>query len=526
MYRRKKRVSPKPKNPQTRLDHAVAVAVTVFVCLAALFPIRNNDIWWHLAVGREMLRAGAFITEDPFSFTLAGTPWVPHAWLSGLLFYAVHAVSGALGLLVLRAALVTTIFLLLWKLLRRLGVSLTLAAPVVLVAALNMQSRFILRPHLFEYLLMVLLLGHLLCTREHRGARFFVLPVAVQLLWVNLHASFYLGIVLVVLFYTGEWLSSRLGLRGFLPAVDWRRVALLLVLMTAVSFVNPSPWDFVSQPLDTERRELLTAYTLEWRSPFAPAMKQAPFHPYYEMLLVFAAAAFLMSWRRLRLSSLLIVGFFAVLSLNAHRFRVEFALAAVPLVLGQIGVSPVTERFRRTLVGRRRMIAHGACVILALVLGVTARDRITIDGAVSDRFPTQAFDFVGPVLHRPHGDGDEPAAPAGLITNDWPPAPAGGRRGGAHYLPGPVGDTAPDREGLHRQRADASYGHGGVESRGDQTADRSGDRRQHPAAQSSIGRAKTGHLENHLHRQDPLRACAWRGASRREKVVPTGGDIP
>ncbi|MEE9270507.1 MAG: hypothetical protein V3V49_09635 [Candidatus Krumholzibacteria bacterium] len=405
---------PKPKGPAASPDRVAAVLVTAFVCLLAVFPIRNNDIWWHLAVGRELVQSGRFIVTDPFTFTLAGTPWVPHAWLSGLLFYAIHAWSAELGLLALRAAIVVTIFVLLLRLVRRLGVSLVLAAPVVLVAALNVQARFILRPHLFEYLLILLMLGALLSAGERRGARFFLVPVVLQLLWVNLHPSFYLGVGMAVLFFAGEWLSSRLSaklpVRGFLAgaAIDWRRVGLLIVLLAAASFVNPSPVEFVTQPLNAEHRQLLTAYTLEWLSPFDAAMTRAAFHPYYELLLAFAAAAFLLSWRRLRLSSLLIVGLFAGLSLTAHRFRVEFALVAVPLALDQLRISPLTERIRKRLArkGRMRFAPHVACVLAALALMVTARDRVIIEGAVSGRFPQAAFDFVrdNDIARRPfHG---------------------------------------------------------------------------------------------------------------------------
>lgn len=386
---------------QTALDRGAALAVIVFIGLLALFPLRNNDIWWHLAVGKALAGSGHFITTDPFTFTRAGTPWVPHAWLSGLLLYAVHAGSGALGLLVLRAVAVVAVFGVVLGLVRRLGVSWALAAPVVLLAALNAHSRFIVRPHLFEYVMVVLLLGHLLTTRD--GRRYFAVPVLLQLAWVNLHASFYLGVGLVALFYGGEWLSHRLAgplkTEGFLDAnaIAWKRVGLLLASMIAVSFVNPSPAGFVLQPLNAEHRELLTAYTLEWRSPFDEAMRGAAFHPYYELLLALSAAAFALSVKRLRLTSLLIVGFFAVLSLKAHRFRVEFALAAVPLVVDQIRISPVTGRARKWLAagaGRWNRAPHAACIVLAAALMVTARDRVTIGGTVSDRFPHAAFDFV------------------------------------------------------------------------------------------------------------------------------------
>lgn len=405
------RVSSKERpgtNPHPGIpEYLTGGALLAFVILISLFAIRSNDIWWHMAVGKELLMTQRFITHDPYLFSLTAAPWVPHAWLSAILFYAVHAGSGLWGLVIFRAVIVTAVMVLLFRALNRLGISLVLASPVIMLVVLNAHSRFILRPHLFEYLFIVLLLGWLIIPRPLRGARFYVFPLVLQLLWVNAHASFYIGPLLVLLFFTGEKLSALVSWsQGLLGAgrVAWKPVVLLLVAMAGVTFINPSPIEFVVQPLQAEQRELVAQYTMEWRSPFDPLMKAAPFHPYYEILLALALAAFVVAGKRVRLSSLLLVGFFALLSLKAHRFRVEFALVALPLVLEQLSVAPITQRIRRRLAGpRTRGLPAVAALALAALLIVGGRDRVVIDGAVSDRFPREAFDFIreAGVAHRP-----------------------------------------------------------------------------------------------------------------------------
>lgn len=386
-----------------QLDFLVYGGVITFVVVSALFAIRNNDIWWHLGVGAEMVRTGAFIRTDPFMFSVPGQPWAPHAWLAGLLFYAIHEVGSAAGLVLLRAVLVGSIFVAIGRILRRSGVSLVLAAPIVFVAVLNAHSRFILRPHLFEYLFIVVLIGHLTASVKQRGTRFFLLPILLQMLWVNLHASFYLGVIIVALFYIGEALSAKLaptiGSRGFLHGepIHYRGVMILLGLMVVASLINPSPIDFLTSPLGGEQRELLTKYTLEWQSPFDPKLSSATFHPYLEILLAFAALSILVSLRRLRLSSLLLVGFFAVLMLQAHRFRVEFGLVVAILSVEQFSASKIVTNPGKWL--RRRApaataIVLAASVLVSALLVYTARDRIEFNGAVSDRFPSQSFAFI------------------------------------------------------------------------------------------------------------------------------------
>src|SRR5678810_821997 len=144
---------------------------------------------------------------------------------------------------------------------------------------------------IFEYVFIVWLVGFLLTSHERRGVSFFIAPMLVQLAWVQLHSSFLLGPVLVAIFFVCEWIASRTGFTRSLATHDWKRAALLVALMALVCVVNPNPKAFLIQPFDPAQRDLLTRYTLEWKSPFDPAMKSANFHPYYEVLLGVAGEA-------------------------------------------------------------------------------------------------------------------------------------------------------------------------------------------------------------------------------------------
>ncbi len=381
------------------IDRVVGAALLVVIASFSLFALRDNDIWWHMAVGKALVQTRHWITHDPFLFSMPGLPWVSHAWLPEILFYAVYVAFSPVGLVVLRAVIVVTIFALLFRHLRLRGVSLTLASPVALLVVLNAHSRFLLRPYLFEYVFIVLLLGFLI---SHRGPgrRFYLFPVVLQIVWVNVHASFYLGPVIVFLFYLGEWFNGRLKALGdgiTKDPVVWKPVVVLLLLMIGASFINPSPVEIVLQPLRAEEREILTRYTLEWLSPFDPAIREGAFHPYYEWLLALAVLTFLLAGKRVRLSSLFLVGLFAALSLEAHRFRVEFALVALPLVLDQLSVIPLVIYVKKKLSGggpSRARWPYVVSLLVAALLVYTARDRIRIEGAVSSRFPDDAFRFV------------------------------------------------------------------------------------------------------------------------------------
>lgn len=388
-----------PASKQSGLDRAAALMVLAFAVALSLFAIRNNDIWWLLATARRIFETKSFITEDPFTFTAGGSPWAPQSWLSALVFYFVHGAASAWGLIAIRAVLVAVTVGVTLRTLSRTGISWALAAPVVVVALLNSHTRFLVRAHLFEYLFVALLVWFLLTARERRGISFFVLPVAMQLLWVNMHPSFILGPVLTAIFFAGEWAAGQT--KGTLvrpwskTGYDWRRVWMLLVLMLAACLVNPNPALLLTQPFGGEQRELLSRFTLEWRSPFDPALAQGAFHPYYEFLLGFSALAILASLKRMTLAPALLIAAIAILSFQAHRFRVEFAIVSVPMALILLRTSPVTASIRRRL-EKRGLVQYagiaGAAAAAALI--VATGGRISIGKAVTDRYPEQAFDFV------------------------------------------------------------------------------------------------------------------------------------
>ena len=62
------------------------------------FPLTDGDIFWHLAAAREMVRRGAFLTVDPFSYTPRDPRWINMHWLFQLSAYAVERASGLWGL--------------------------------------------------------------------------------------------------------------------------------------------------------------------------------------------------------------------------------------------------------------------------------------------------------------------------------------------------------------------------------------------------------------------------------------------
>ncbi len=352
--------------PPGPLDFAAAAIVTLFAMAIVVVPPPNLDLWWLMATGRRIVETHAYIYQDPFTFTVPGAPWSPQSWASALIYYGLFKTGGMVAIGVLRVALTGAVAWLVFRAIRAAGGSWAVASPLVIVAVITAHTRFADRGQLFEYVCVAWLLGFLLTAHERRGRSFYVLPVAVQLAWVQFHSSFLLGPVLAAAWFAGEGLSSRTPFGRALHRHDFRRAAILVALMAAACAVNPNPKAFLIQPFDSAQRELISHFTLEWKSPFDPAIAAGNFHPFYEILLALAALAVLLSLPRLPLGPLSMIAATAYLSLESHRFRVEFALVTAVMAVAMLRHSTTVARLAKRH-PRRGWAVAGLVLTLSLV---------------------------------------------------------------------------------------------------------------------------------------------------------------
>ena len=374
------------------LDLVAAALVVAFAMALVARPLPNLDLWWLLAVGRRIVETGAYIYKDPFTFTVTGTPWSPQAYASGILFYLLFKMGGMGAITVLRVLLVGAVAALTLRTLRRVGAAWAIAAPLVVIALVSAHSRFTDRGQLFEYVFLAWLVGFLLTCHERRGWAFFVAPLVVQLAWVQLHSSFLLGPVLAAIFFVSEWIAPHTKIFHPLHRHDWKRAATLVALLALACAINPNPKAFLIQPFDPAQREMLTRFTLEWKSPFDPAIATGNFHPYYEVLLALAAGAVLLRLSTLPLAPVAMLLATAILSFQSHRFRVEFALVAAPMIALLLRDAPVVALARRVWPSRVAWSAIGIAISLSIMFA--ERDRVLVAHDDPALYPHAALAFV------------------------------------------------------------------------------------------------------------------------------------
>lgn len=228
----------------------LALAGLTVATLACLSPV-HNDTWWHLAYGREMATIGGFAQVDAFSHTAAGRPFPNHQWLSQRIFYALYTTGGLPLLTGFCAALLTSAWVLSWRLARGALIDRLIIMAAAVASATLVWS---IRPQVFTVFLLPVAVTMLV--RE----RLAWLPL-LTLLWANLHGGVLLGLIAI-----GVWVAV-----AFASADRRRRWPLLATfvlsgLATAATPLGLHYWPEILRSLQRSQIHRLH----EWQPPAWP----------------------------------------------------------------------------------------------------------------------------------------------------------------------------------------------------------------------------------------------------------------
>lgn len=195
----------------------LAGGVVLFAFLASSFAVSNSDFWSHLAAGRLLIHGQHEFVREPFAGPTETGYGTNPSWLFDGLLYLVYTAVGGPGLLVLKAL---PIVALAWLLLRlpRSDQGGGWPAACTMLVLLILSPHLSLQPTNFSYLflgVMLWLLARPLPVEEQKAGgsfrcnlkRFWLLPFLVAL-WSNVDSGFFLGLLLIGLFWLGERLVS------------------------------------------------------------------------------------------------------------------------------------------------------------------------------------------------------------------------------------------------------------------------------------------------------------------------------
>jgi hypothetical protein len=166
-------------------------------------PLSHTDLWGHLAYGRHYEQNGFPVTE-PFLNHSTNSDFVATSWLSQWLGFRIHKFGGKVALQFTHALLITGAFTAFLIALRRKTRSHHLAALIGTgwLLWLEHQQYTVIRPQLAGLFCNLLFLNMLLSQRHLKRWSIVALGV-LSFSWANLHGSFVIAIVTILLVIAG-----------------------------------------------------------------------------------------------------------------------------------------------------------------------------------------------------------------------------------------------------------------------------------------------------------------------------------
>jgi hypothetical protein len=243
------------------LGTAPLVAAAIFFTLLLALPniLADPDTLWQIRTGVWILQHHAIPHTDPFSYTAAGRHWFAHEWLAETLMGLADRAGGSRGVMALTAAASGLTAGLLMFHLRRF-MALLPAVMVLVLGIANCTGSLLARPHVLAWPCLELWCAGLVIARaQSRVPSWWLLPV--MTLWVNLHGSFMIGLLLPLAFLIEAAIEAGAAWRK--PATAW---ALFTLAAWAAASLNPDGVRALLFPF-----QLLGMPNLDWIGEWHPA---------------------------------------------------------------------------------------------------------------------------------------------------------------------------------------------------------------------------------------------------------------
>lgn len=212
-----------------------------FYLLATPINLATADLGRHIINGQQLLSGNvSLLYKNYYSYTYPDFPFVNHHWLGGIIFYLVSIVSGFTGvqlLFVLINLIALGIFFYIAKKYSNIIVSSVTALLIIPVISYRAE----VRPEVFSYMFagIYYLAGKEYLSRGLRKKWFYLLPL-LQLIWVNIHIYFFIGLFILGSFWLESGLEWLQGFkRGNQPAKNFINFTIVIIMSILVSFINP-----------------------------------------------------------------------------------------------------------------------------------------------------------------------------------------------------------------------------------------------------------------------------------------------
>lgn len=167
-----------------------------------------GDLGRHLKLGELVVNCLCVPQTNLFSYTNPNFPIVNHEWLAEVIFYLTSAMFGLSGLLILKMVIIISTAVLIYSVALKKG-QLFWVTVFSFLSITIFSMRFFVLPELFSYLFIGLFIFLIERYKETKKIYLLWLLPIVELLWVNMHIYFIIGIIIFAFFFLEDFLKKR-----------------------------------------------------------------------------------------------------------------------------------------------------------------------------------------------------------------------------------------------------------------------------------------------------------------------------
>lgn len=229
------------------------------VTILTLVPLSTNDFWLQVAVGRIVWETHSIPDTILFAFTEARDfPFHAHEWAPSVVFYLLYDLCGYQNLIWFKGALGIMLAGLVYLLSYQINRNVPSSLLVTLVTMVAANFRHFVRPEIFGYIFLLILLNLIERYEQTRNLRWLAPLPFLGLVWANFHGSCFIGLVIIGIIGFGILLSELLATLRAGEKINLRSstirlapYALTLLMMAGLMLINPNgaslflfSWDF------------------------------------------------------------------------------------------------------------------------------------------------------------------------------------------------------------------------------------------------------------------------------------------
>ncbi len=407
-----------------KINYKFLICFTLFLILTFTLSLGNSfnyldtDLGWHLRAGSDIYTQRTVSLDNFYNYTLASENWINHEWLADFLAFSVFDNYGYIVLNLFFTLFLTIILLVLFGWLKRRFVH---KSPLLYFSyfPLSLFGLIAISPHvgvrmqvlgLLMFLLFLVVLDSY--SRKKNWKKLVYLPF-LFLIWANIHASFLLGLIILV-FWFGVKLVERLLHRwSRLDFLDFKEkmsnvqggvFIIFSILSFLATLINPFGlrlYEF----LGGYKNNFYLTHIQEWLPQYAPPINYWQLS-YLALFVAFLAITILEKKHKpIKLNSWLLAlsVVLLVLSFQSKRHFPLFFIGSFPLMV-QLFVHLFKELDQylekeklRNLINDRFVVVFGLFVYILTLASLSADIKFNsqpFNNNYCDSFPCEAVEFI------------------------------------------------------------------------------------------------------------------------------------